>query len=252
MTNLKTMIGICAISALAICAFAAQSASAKGQTAYLCSASATPKQFKDAHCKEKTEVVAEQKFGHTAIPLNTPTPITLTNITTGTETSIARVKSVQSGITLELSATEVHGTGTLENKEEEGEMFAHGTGTITFKGVEVTLPAGKGCKVPGKTVTTKELTGTTKGLTNQLEFRPGPKAEGKFAEFTVEGCEKAELNHVYTATGSVIGNTAGATTTFTHAAVTTQGTFKLFGQKAGLDGTITLKDVTTGEGIALT
>jgi hypothetical protein len=241
------MLGICALAAFAICAFGAQGASA--QTAFRCSATTSGAGFSDAHCK--TAVGSGAAFKHIEITPNTPTAITLTNITTGTERSVARVKSVQSGITLELSATEVEGTGTLQNKEEGGVMFAHGTGTITFKGVEVTLPAGKGCKVPGKTVTTKELTGTTKGLTNQLKFEPGPSAGGIFAEFTIEGCEKAELNHIYTATGSVIGNTAGTTTNFTHAAVTTQGTFKLFGQKAGLEGSITLKNG-AGEGIALT
>jgi hypothetical protein len=248
MIKLKTMIGLCALSALAICAFATQAASA--QTWYLCSKAAPTRPFTDAHCKNAPG--GPQEYGHIAITPSTTTPFTWTNITTGTERSVGKLKSVQAGITLEIQATEVEGTGTLENKEDGGVMFGESTGVLTFKNVTVTLPAGKGCKVAGGTVTTKELKTTTKGLTNQVKAEPGSKAEGKFAEFSIEGCTVGELNHVYTATGSVIGNTEGTTTNFSHAAVTTQGTLKLFGQKAGIECLLTTRDATTGEGISVT
>jgi hypothetical protein len=244
MTKLKTMFGLCVLSAFAICAFAAQGASA--QTAFEC-ASGTGAGFKDAHCKEA--VSSGASFVHKEIAKNTPFGITLTNLTTGTARSTAQLKSVQSGVTLELQATEVEGTGTMENKEEGATMWAQGTGTIVFKGVTVTAPAGKSCVVKGGTVTTNKLAGTTKGLTNQLQFSP---FEGTtFAEFTVENCTVAALNHVYTATGSVIGNTSGTTTNFVHSEVTTQGKLLLAGQKAGLEGSVTIKS-SGGNGIALT
>jgi len=246
MSKLKTLIATCGLSAIFICA-AVQGASA--QTWYLCSKGSPTKAFSDAHCKSS---VGTLEYGHIAVTPNVATPFTWTNITTGTERSVAKLKTVQSGVTLELQATEVEGTGTVENREEGGVMFGQSTGVLTLKDVTITLPAGKGCKAKGGTITTKELKTTTKGLTNQVKVEPGPTAGGIFAEFTVEGCSITELNHVYTASGSVIGNTEGTTTNYTHAAVTTQNTFKLFGQKAGLEGSITTKDKTTGEGIALT
>jgi hypothetical protein len=250
MTKLKIMFGLCAVSAIAICAFAAQSASA--QTAYLCSQGSPTLVFEDAHCKTPTNIKANQKFGHTKITPNSDTPFILTNETTGEARSTAKVKSVQSGVTLELQATEVEGNGKFQNKEEGAVTWTEGTGTITFKNVTVTAPAGKGCKVTGGSITTKELKATTKGLTNQNKIEPGATAEGKFAEFTIEGCSIAALNHAYSVTGSVIGNTEGTTVIFTHAGVTAQGAFSIFGQKAGIEVSLTTKDETTGEGIAHT
>jgi hypothetical protein len=248
MTKLKTMIGICAVSAIAICAFAAQGASA--QLAYLCSPGAITLSFEDAHCLHATGIPAKQKFGHRAIALNTGTAIFTTNLITGTELSTTKIKSVQSGVTLELQSTEVSGEGSIENKEEGATTWTEGTGVITFKNVTVTAPAGKGCKVKGGSVTTNKLTNTTKGLTNQVKI--SPSGGGNFAEFTVEGCSIAALNHAYTVTGSVIANAEGATRRFTHAATTEQGTLFTFGQKAGIDGLFTTKDAGTGEGIVFT
>jgi hypothetical protein len=128
-------------------------------------------------------------------------------------------------------------------------MFAHGTGVITYKEVTVTAPAGKGCKVKTEEVVTKELTATTKGLENQLNFTPA--AGETFAEFTVEGCSIAALNHVYTAKGSVKGTIEGATTRTTHAGTTEQNTLTLSGQKAGIEGVLAIKGP-SGNGLAVT
>jgi hypothetical protein len=240
MTKLKTMFGLCALAALAVCAFAAQAASAN--QAYECTKEATSKTFSDAHCKTS----GGTEYGHKILPAG-KNKITLTNITTGTERSTAKLKSVQSGVTLELQSSEVEGEGELEN----GSGFVSGTGVITFKKVIVTAPAGKGCVVKGGTVTTNKLAGTTNGLAaNLLKFSPASGTA--FASFFVEGCSVAALNHEYTATGSVIGTTTGTTTAFTHTGTTEQGTLFLQGQKAGLEGTVTIKSAATGNGIALT
>jgi hypothetical protein len=233
MTKLKTMLGLCVLSALAINAFAAQGASAANQTVKTCvPAEGIIVEYKDAHCKEQfiNPNTNSKGFRFVTHAVGESKSITLTNVTTGTTRSTGKLKSVQSGVTLELQSTEVEGTGTMENKEEGATMWAQGTGTITFKSVTVTAPAGKGCVVKGGEVKTNKLVGTTKGLTNQLKFSP---ESGAFAEFTVEGCSVTPLNHKYEATGSVVGNTSGATTTFTHTATTEQGTLFLFGQKAG-------------------
>jgi hypothetical protein len=256
MTKLKTMIGLCAVLAMAICAFGAQGASA--ETAVTCAkvAAGEPSTHKDEHCKEEEKSTG--KWVHLPIAANKPTPITLTNETTGGAHSTGKLKSVQSGVTLELQSTLVEGTGELENKEEGAVMWAEGFGTIVFKNVTITAPAGKGCEVVGGSVTTNKLKGTTKGLTKELKFEPFTGTT--FATFEVKGCVAplTALNHVYTATGSVKGTTNGTTTEFIHGTTTPtktgttgQETLKLFGQNAGLEGVATIK-MEGGNGIALT
>jgi hypothetical protein len=127
--------------------------------------------------------------------------------------------------------------------------WAEGTGTINYENVTVTAPSGKGCEVETGKVTTNKLFATTQGLANQLKFTP---ASGEvFAEFNVKGCSITSLNHLYTAKGSVTGNTSGATTTTTHAGVTEANSLTLSGQKAGIDGSLTIKGE-GGNGLALT
>jgi hypothetical protein len=221
------------LCALVFSAIAAQGAFA--QKAYECKASAGKTgDWNDAHCKEEGTKGASA-FEHVATTKGT---ITGSNITTGEERSTAKLKSVQSGVTLELQATEVGGEGEMENHEEGATTWAEGTGTITYSNVTVTAPAGKGCEVETSKVVTNKLAATTKGLTNHLKFTP---ASGEvFAEFNVKGCSIGALNHTYTAKGSVTGVTSGATTTASHAEVTEANTLSLSGQKAGIDGSITI------------
>jgi hypothetical protein len=246
MTGRRAIVGLCMLCALVFSAFAAQSASAKSTTAVTCGKGLGTSDFSDGHCK--TNVGAGKgEFGHATFVGKTN--ITGTNETTGGAKEATKLKSVQAGVTLELQSQTLTGTGTMENKEEAGEMFAHGTGVITYKEVTVTAPAGKGCKVKTEEVVTKELTATTKGLENQLNFTPA--AGETFAEFTVEGCSIAALNHVYTAKGSVKGTIEGATTRTTHAGTTEQNTLTLSGQKAGIEGVLAIKGP-SGNGLAVT
>jgi hypothetical protein len=61
-----------------------------------------------------------------------------------------------------------------------------------------------------------------------------------FANWNVSGCSVAGMNGAYETTGSVKGATEGATVNFTHTGSTGQGTLKIGGQNAGIEGTITL------------
>jgi hypothetical protein len=248
MTNRRAIVGLCMLCAFAFSAVAAQSAFAVGQTAVTCGKNLGSKDYTDAHCKTKG---AGGEFGHETFVGKTN--ITGDNILTGTERQTTKLKSVQAGVTLELQSKVLEGSGTMENKEEGGEMFAHGTGVITYKEVTVTAPAGKGCVAKGAvevgTIETEKLTASTKGLTNQLKFTP--ETGEVFAKFTVEGCSIAALNHVYEAKGSVIGNTEGATTKFTHAGTTEPKTLSLSGQNAGIDGSLTIHGA-NGNGLSLT
>lgn len=221
------------LCAFAIGAVAAQSAFA--EKAYTCASGGGAKDFSDGLCK--TYVGAGNgAFGHVAFEGKTSV--------TGAAVS-TKFKTVWSGVTIEFQSTNATVTGSMENHA----TFANGTGVMTYKGVSVTAPAGKGCKVQGGEVVTNQLAGTTEGLTKELKVTP---ASGEtFAEFTVEGCSIAALNHVYTVKGSVKGSTNGGQTTFTHAGTTAQGTLSFGGSKAGIEGTVEI-DGANGNSLVLT
>jgi hypothetical protein len=215
----RAVLGLCMLCALAISAVAAQSAFA--EKAYTCAPGGST--FSDALCTS-----AGSGFGHVEL---TKAETSITG-----QGAVTKLKSVQSGVTLELQSTELTGTGSMKNNAGG---WAEGTGVITYKGVTVTAPAGKGCSVTGGQVVTNKLAATTEGLTKELKFTP---ASGEtFAEFTVSGCSISALNHAYTAKGSVKGTTNGGKTEFTHAGTTAQGTLSLSGQKAGIEGTLEIK-----------
>jgi hypothetical protein len=250
MTKLKTTLGLCTLLATAICALGAQGASA--QTAYTCEPVASGATFKDAHCKEAG---SGSGFKHTVIAENVETPITLTNETTNGERSILRAKTQQSGVTLELTSTEMEGEGVLVNRREGEAMWTEGSHVLVLKNVTVTSPAGKGCEVVGGKVTTNKLAATSKGLTNEVRLEPFTGET--FATFEIKGCSVTALNHVYSATGAVKGTFNGTTIQFIHGTVspptgtTGQGTLRVFGQLAGLEGSVTLR-MKEGNGIAYT
>jgi hypothetical protein len=258
MIGRRAILGLCMLCALAFSAIAAQGASAvTGTTAFTCK-KVTPAVetagFKDEHCKEA--VSSNANFEHVAFAQETTTKFTSSNITTGTERSITRLKSVQAGIEFEISANIAAGSGWLTNALNEKEHYVHGEGTVTFSEVRVTKPANKGCEVftdnggveeGVETVMTKQLKGTTKGQGDRVKIEPAVGTT--LATFFVTNCTVPALNGTYEVTGSLTGTTNGATLIFTHADVTAQGTLKLRGQKAGLDGSFTFKgkDETAGD-----
>ncbi len=260
MIGRKAIAGLCMLCALAFSAIAAQSASAvTGTTAFTCK-KVTPAGgtagFKDAHCKEAVSTNAE--YEHVAIPESTTTRFLSNNITTGTTRSIIRLHSVQAGIAFEISANIAEGQGWLTNaKDVSGEHYAHGEGTVTFSEVFVTKPAGKGCEVftdneKGEeegvaTVMTRQLKGTTKGQGHRVKIEPA--VGNTLATFWITHCSVVALNGTYEVTGTLTGTPEGATLVFNGADVTAQGTLKVRGQKAGLDGSFTFKgkDETAGD-----
>jgi hypothetical protein len=258
MKNIRAMFGLLTLSAIAIGALMAPGASA--QTAHECAAAGgSGAGFKDAHCKEATASGAS--FKHVLLPSSFNT-ITLTNATTAGARSTLKLKSVQSGVTLELQAAEVEGNGTLRNRTEGATTWAEGFIHLILRKVTVTAPAGKGCSVAGVPVTflekaatgvihTTELQVENFGALGQVRLEPFNVAE-PFAEFDVSGCSVAALNHRYALSGWVRGTPSGATTEFTHEGTTGQGSLFLFGQKAGLEGSLTIKRESTGNGIAFT
>lgn len=265
MTGRRAVIGLCMLCALAFSAFAAQSAAAstKGTTAFTCKNVGTNLgKFTKAHCKPGD--AGTGNFEHVGIAANTTTEITGTNDKTNADTSgptEARLKAIIGGVETELVATTVHGTGTMTNAIETaeqpnpGEHYAHGTGTITYTGVTVAKPAGKGCKVftdtlPGKTkgaegvVDTRPLIATTTGEGDFVKFEGEEKdALGNpiFASFFVECTTKVPaLEGTWDVIGSITCKTDGATILCDHNEITTQNKLKAKGNKAGLSGALTI------------
>jgi hypothetical protein len=244
------------LCALVVSAFAAQGASAANTTAFTCVNTGTA--FKGAHCL--TTGSASQTFSHAEFKekvgeaLNT-TAITGTNANTASETTAARPTKLHvtiGGAELELEASGTGGSGTLNNRET-GEFWSEGSGTIEYTGVTVLKPAGKGCKV----LTDTEAGGkgaegqvdafvkaTTKGQEDFVKFEP--KNAALFASFWVECTAKlgAPLEGTWEITGSVKCPTEGATIVCTGAATTALNTLKAKGNKAGIDGALTLKGPT--------
>jgi hypothetical protein len=261
MTARRAIIGLCMISALIASAIAAPGAGAlevKGTTAFTCvkviEAPGT-EGFSKEHCKPEDAVTTNAKFQHVAIAEGTATEITGSNEKTNIETEVAKLKETIAGVATELQATAVHGEGTFENllDTEEGahfhEHYAHAEGTLTYTGVTVTKPAGKGCKVwtdnggvKGEegVVHTNLLTGTTTGQGHSVTITP--KEGNVFATFIVECTTKVPaIEGTWKIEGKVTGVPNGATINFTHGEVTEKETLIGKGAKAGIEGTLTIK-----------
>jgi hypothetical protein len=235
---------------LAFSAIAAQSAAAvtKGTTAFTCKAGAGT--FKTEHC-----VPGETggSFGHVAIASFTETRLRISNEKTngGTNGSTSvKIKETVAGVPVELSASEVTGFGSLENRTAaSGEHFVELRPSLEFNGVTVTKPAGKGCQVfediaKGEgllgVIRSEFLGGTTEGQGDSIKLRPF--AGTAFATFFITCTTKVEaLEGTWELTGSFNCPTNGATIVCNHNEVTAQNTLKGKGAKAGFEGTLTLE-----------
>jgi hypothetical protein len=237
MTGRRSVIGIVVLCALALCAFGAASASA-AQRAFMCEANteAGKEQFSDAHCTKAES--GSGGFKHVPIAEGFSAAFVASNAKTAMETKAAtpsKLRSVVSGIELELECTTVSGEGSLTNAESS----VSGTGTIGYKGCAVTKPAGKGCVVTEGGFTTTTLALTTVGqAANNVKL--SPKSGTEIATVPISGCSIGALNNKYPVTGSVTSTASGATLTSTEKGVTEQGTLTLGGQKAGLEGAVTV------------
>jgi hypothetical protein len=244
MNGRRAGIGLVAISVLALSAIFAASASAN--TAYVCENIGAGATFSDAHCLDK-------KGGpYSHVQVLSPIIVTATNANTlegTTAASTTKFRGTASGVEFEFQCTTLGGTGTLENKKEGTATWTEVLVVLNYTGCSVTKPAGKGCVVKGNKITTNEWRGSSEGLTNQLKFTPASGTE--FFPLTLESCSLAGLNKTFPLTGSFIATTSGATVTDEHATITTQNTLKFAGQKAGFDGSLTLKDE-GGSGIGAT
>lgn len=264
MIGRKAVTGLALLSALLVCAFAAQSASAAAAvntTAVTCVKVIEPKtgDFDDAHC----DVLNKDKKGeykHDPIAVGTKTTVSVTNAGTANATKEAAptiLKGTVFGVKNEITCKTVSGEGELTNEEPSAKVHKF-TGTVTAKFTSCTVnkPA-IGCKVKEPISVTSKVEGV-EGLgpeknTMGQEFKPA--AGETFSELTLEGCFIAGT---YKTTGTAIGTGtpspsakfSGATNVFTNEM--TKETLKLAGNPAEISSSTTVTMSGGGNPIALT
>jgi hypothetical protein len=234
MIRRRAIVGLSLLSALLLCAFATQSASAaeaKNTTAGTCVEGGGNKDFEDAHC-DKFVGSGKGKFGHIVIPANTETEVHLTNEKTAEKTT----KSTPATFKYSLGGVEVHIECTavsmdlssksfVRNTEPESKVHkVDGTAGVIFENCTVKKPAN--CTV--KNITSAAKFVGVEGLGskgNEMAFEFKPDGSEVFAAFTAEGpaCaakgKTCEVKGTAIATGTPLASEkySGATVTFSNA-----------------------------------
>jgi hypothetical protein len=265
----NTIVGLCALCALLVSAFAAQGAGAASQTITRCGKTVANQdpgsvRFKDAHCKESTGSTTVGEWVHESTLPKEKMEAVLTNITTGTSREPFIIAAVIGGLNTIFEAKKVEATGTVENNEAGGEMYAEGLAeTISFSEVTVTnraceifgITPGTGVKTLG-TVKTQPIRSTSKGQASGIRKIEPQTAGGKFAEFELTGASCPEaLKGLYPLFGTFLSQpTEGATIPFSHLPTTEAKTLRVknatTGPVAGVAGKLTTSS--GGLGLALT
>lgn len=235
------VIGLSLLCALALCAFAAPSASAIGTTAFTCVEKTGEEGFSDEHC-DSAATGASVKFVHKELKGQ---PIVVSNEKTTEETKgsapFVLLWSL-AGTQFEVVCTKVSGSGGLENKEVEKTVQAVGTSQIEYTGC--TVPKPSKCKVKEPIVQNSNFT-TYEASEAEMGVELSPKEKGIFLSLTLENNEKEQCGakQTYAFSGNAQGtpggsaNGAGATLAFTEG----MGSLAIGGNPATLISTITLQ-----------
>lgn len=234
MNRSRTILGIAVLCALALSAFFAASAQAE-QSVYTCRHEPGPRE--DPHCR--VAAVGTGTYNTIWGGLEA-TGYSATNLKTTEETTAStttKLKGNIAGIATEVQCTSVSATGELQNTEHG----TNGTGVISYSGCSVTAPAGRSCVVKGGKITTASLKATTVGQV-EANLKLSPASGTEFTKIALEGCKENKPPAAeYPVTGSVTTSTTGATAFTTEEAVTKEGTLAFGGNKAGIEGAVTLE-----------
>jgi hypothetical protein len=218
MTGRRAILGLSLLCALALSAFAAQSASA-GTTAFTCAKGQGGAGFSDEHCNKKVETGAG--FEHVAIAVDKETKYEATNEKTKNETkesTPATFKFTFAGVEVHIICTGLTATGAMENKTVLKNMYVFfNVSTFSITGCKVEKPINCTVKEPISLIAAE---GTTNGVEEEkgeepaIEFKPG---ESGFGEIVFAG-EKCALKGLGGKVGgTMVGTAKGATVEFTAA-----------------------------------
>jgi hypothetical protein len=170
MIGRRSVIGLALLSALAVSAFAAQTASAveaTNTTAFTCVKGSGALDFADAHCDQNVGA-GKGEYGHVAIEKETSGEATnekVTNSTKDSEPAVLKSKVAGAKITIECAV--VKGEGTGANKEIEKRHTGSGKGSTKFSSCNV--------KELTKCVVAEPIVASVTGV--PLEGLIGPKEE---------------------------------------------------------------------------
>jgi hypothetical protein len=191
MIGRRAIAGLSLLSALLVCALAAQGASAAAHTstnttAFTCVPEGGKLDFADEHCDE-TVPAGSGKFGHVLIPAE-PTTITVTNEKTAektTKSTNATFKGIAGGVETHIECEVVKSTteeggkkSVIENGGTSLEHKVTGTVIVDFEKCKVIKPANCTIKQP---IVVKAV---FKGV-DELH----PEKKGMGLEFTGDGSE---------------------------------------------------------------
>jgi hypothetical protein len=251
----KSAAGLMLLCALALCAVAAQGASAAGSgtTLVTCKKGGTTKDFSKAHCESGDNVGnGKGEFSHFKVANGVPTTVTGTNtgLGTTTEQTISPVlTSTNGGVNFEIQCESVASSGQAENSEPETEKH-----TITGKGIlvhytgcKVTAPtfAAQECEIKEGTISSNELTSMDVGDTIEF-FPPSEGAQaGIFANITITHCKTEALRGVKAVKGKIVATPNGSTLSV-NIKKEVGSPLSFGGNPAGLTQTETLKGKKTG------
>jgi hypothetical protein len=218
MIGRRVAVGLSLLSAMLLCAFAAQNAlavKAVNTTAYTCIGVASGGDFDDAHC-DNVNAKKEGKFTHKAVPLNEETKVELTNekVTNSTKDREPAVFKSKVGLTkTEIECLTVKGEGTFTNQESEKGVHS-GTGKASIKFSECTVKQPLKCTVSEPIVasgTGAPVEGLGPGSNEMGGEVKGSGAEETFTEVTYTGAECSLKGKTFKIKGSAIA-TSGPTT----------------------------------------
>ncbi len=254
MIGRRAIPGVLLLSALVVCAFTAQSASAapaKKTTAFTCVQNGGVKDFLDPHCDQKVPA-GQGPFGHVPIPQNQTTEVTVTNEKTANatlESTPTTIKFIFEGKPVDVTCKTVHGVGTLHNVEPI--LAEHRTtGTLTIKVTECTVKPMK-CKVKEPIEFKTEFEGVEElgpeKNTHGIEYRPHVESGGALMTLAFEGAECFLKGKVIPIKGTMVATGApapneqhsGATQIFTNEM--TKETLKVGANPAEHSGALTLR-----------
>ncbi len=197
MTRRREKVGLSLLCALAFCAFAAQSASAVGTTAFTCAPASKGAEFSDEHCDTSG---SGEGFVHASINAGEKTEVSITNEKTAEGTKAAQpfiLSGVLGGIKVKIECKAVTGQGTLTNEEVEKSMQAVGTALIETSKCTIDQPK---CTVKEPITWDAQFKTYGNETAMGIEFTP---TTGKtvFGSWTLTGPECA-IKNTFTISGS--------------------------------------------------
>lgn len=219
MIGRRAVAGVALLSALLICAFAAQSAfaaKATNTTAVTCVSVASGAGFSDAHCEK--EVGTGAKFAHELVPLNETKSLNATNKSVLNETKesssiVLKGNPFKTGVEISCKTMKTRTSeSAVHNVETEKKHTMTGNGTAEFSECTVAKPPKCTVKEPIVAAATFEGVEGLGAGGNEMGVEFVGAAGGTFGQITLEGAECSLKGKAISVEGSAIGTSTGSQT----------------------------------------